>query len=88
VPRDIVAASGTNLASIGCHYGSVWALLNAAVLAAIQEWADRLTRTTTTAIDSGQSRATCPAANSALTLNKRRRRSRPHAALPVSEVFT
>ena len=33
--RDIVAASGTNLASIGYHYGSTKALLNAAVLAAI-----------------------------------------------------
>jgi AcrR family transcriptional regulator len=28
--RDIVAASGTNLASIGCHYGSSQTLLNAA----------------------------------------------------------
>ena len=33
--RDIVAASGTNLASIGYHYGSVTALLNAAVLAVL-----------------------------------------------------
>ena len=36
--RDIVAASGTNLASIGYHYGSVKALLNAAVLAAMDEF--------------------------------------------------
>ena len=36
--RDIVAASGTNLASIGYHYGSVKALLNAAVLAAMEEF--------------------------------------------------
>jgi AcrR family transcriptional regulator len=49
--RDIVAASGTNLASIGYHYGSVRALLNAAVLAAIQEWGDQLARTMTAAID-------------------------------------
>ena len=36
--RDIVAASGTNLASIGYHYGSTKALLNAAVLAAMDEF--------------------------------------------------
>ncbi len=36
--RDIVAASGTNLASIGYHYGSTKALLNAAVLQALDEF--------------------------------------------------
>ena len=36
--RDIVAASGTNLASIGYHYGSTKALLNAAVLAAMEDF--------------------------------------------------
>jgi AcrR family transcriptional regulator len=36
--RDIVAASGTNLASIGYHYGSTRALLNAAVLTAMEEF--------------------------------------------------
>jgi AcrR family transcriptional regulator len=36
--RDIVAASGTNLASIGYHYGSVQALLNAAVVHAMDEF--------------------------------------------------
>jgi AcrR family transcriptional regulator len=40
--RDIVAASGTNLGSIGYHYGSTEALLNAAVLAAIEEWGMQL----------------------------------------------
>jgi AcrR family transcriptional regulator len=40
--RDIVAASGTNLGSIGYHYGSVEALLNAAVLAAVEEWGAQL----------------------------------------------
>jgi AcrR family transcriptional regulator len=35
--RDIVAASGTNLASIGYHYGSTEALLNAAVMQAMDE---------------------------------------------------
>jgi AcrR family transcriptional regulator len=36
--RDIVLASGTNLASIGYHYGSTEALLNAAVIAAMDEF--------------------------------------------------
>lgn len=36
--RDIVAASGTNLASIGYHFGSKDALLNAAMFEAIEEW--------------------------------------------------
>lgn len=39
--RDIVAASGTNLASIGYHYGSKEALLNAALFEAIGEWSDQ-----------------------------------------------
>jgi len=49
--RDIVAASGTNLGSIGYHYGSVEALLNAAVLAAIEEWGEQLTRAMMAGID-------------------------------------
>jgi AcrR family transcriptional regulator len=40
--RDIVAASGTNLASIGYHYGSTKALLNAAVLAALEEFGEQM----------------------------------------------
>ncbi|HEU5011267.1 MAG TPA: TetR/AcrR family transcriptional regulator [Roseiflexaceae bacterium] len=40
--RDIVAASGTNLASIGYHFGSVEALLNAAMIQAIEEWSEAL----------------------------------------------
>jgi AcrR family transcriptional regulator len=36
--RDIVAASGTNLASIGYHYGSTKALLNAAVLQSMEDF--------------------------------------------------
>lgn len=40
--RDLVAASGTNLASIGYHFGSKQALLNAAIEAAFQEWAEQL----------------------------------------------
>lgn len=44
--RDIVAASGTNLASIGYHYGSKEALLNAALMSATEDFGaavDRLT---------------------------------------------
>ena len=42
--RDIVAASGTNLASIGYHFGTKEALLNAAVLEAIDDWGQELER--------------------------------------------
>ncbi|MFD7095667.1 TetR/AcrR family transcriptional regulator [Streptomyces xanthophaeus] len=38
--RDIVSASGTNLASIGYHYGSKDALLTQAFIALIQEWGE------------------------------------------------
>lgn len=41
--RDIVAASGTNLASIGYHYGSKEALLNLAFIKVTEEWGDALT---------------------------------------------
>jgi AcrR family transcriptional regulator len=40
--RDIVAASGTNLASIGYHYGSTKALLNAAVLKALDDFGEQM----------------------------------------------
>jgi AcrR family transcriptional regulator len=42
--RDIVAASGTNLGSIGYHYGSKGALLNAALFQANAEWGEALDR--------------------------------------------
>ncbi len=42
--RDIVAASGTNLGSIGYHYGSTRALLDAAVLAAIGQSVEEIVR--------------------------------------------
>lgn len=42
--RDIVAASGTNLASIGYHFGTKEALLNAAMIEAIDEWGEELQR--------------------------------------------
>ncbi|WP_225799273.1 TetR/AcrR family transcriptional regulator [Streptomyces sp. NK15101] len=40
--RDIVAASGTNLASIGYHYGSKDALLQQAFLTLTEEWGERV----------------------------------------------
>lgn len=40
--RDIAAASGANLASIGYHFGSKEALLNAAVLEVQDEWGDAI----------------------------------------------
>ena len=40
--RDLVAASDTNLASIGYHFGSKAALLNAAIDAAFEEWSEQL----------------------------------------------
>jgi AcrR family transcriptional regulator len=42
--RDLVAASGTNLGSIGYHFGSKEALLNEAIGLALEEWADALVR--------------------------------------------
>jgi AcrR family transcriptional regulator len=42
--RDIVAAAGTSLASIGYHFGSTEALLNAALFEVIGEWGDELQR--------------------------------------------
>jgi AcrR family transcriptional regulator len=38
--RDIVAASDTNLASIGYHFGSKEALLNQAIAMAFEEWTE------------------------------------------------
>ncbi|HSZ14222.1 MAG TPA: TetR/AcrR family transcriptional regulator [Solirubrobacteraceae bacterium] len=38
--RDLVAASDTNLGSIGYHFGSKEALLNEAIGLALEEWAD------------------------------------------------
>ncbi|MER6624959.1 MULTISPECIES: TetR/AcrR family transcriptional regulator [unclassified Streptomyces] len=42
--RDIVEASGANLASIGYHYGTKEALLNAAIMEALEEWVQELKR--------------------------------------------
>ncbi|PZS37030.1 MAG: transcriptional regulator [Pseudonocardiales bacterium] len=40
--RDLVAESDTNLASIGYHFGSKAALLNAAIESAFEDWTDQL----------------------------------------------
>lgn len=40
--RDIVAASGTNLASIGYHFGSKDALLYEALMAIFDRWGDEI----------------------------------------------
>jgi AcrR family transcriptional regulator len=40
--RDLVAASGTNLASIGYHFGSKEALLNEAIGQAFDEWTQQV----------------------------------------------
>src|ERR1700712_773875 len=42
--RDIVTASGTNLASIGYHYGSKEKLLNKALSEATGDWGEQLDR--------------------------------------------
>ncbi|GLY64370.1 TetR/AcrR family transcriptional regulator [Amycolatopsis taiwanensis] len=40
--RDIASAAGVSLASIGYHFGSTKALLNAAVFEAMADWGDKL----------------------------------------------
>jgi AcrR family transcriptional regulator len=42
--RDLVAASGTNLASIGYHFGSKEALLNGAMRQCFDEYIEQITR--------------------------------------------
>jgi AcrR family transcriptional regulator len=42
--RDLVAASGTNLASIGYHFGGKDALLNEAIAAVFDQWIERVER--------------------------------------------
>ncbi|MEN1888177.1 TetR/AcrR family transcriptional regulator [Streptomyces mirabilis] len=43
--RDIVKESGTNLASIGYHYGSKDALLTQAFVELVQEWGEKFAPT-------------------------------------------
>jgi AcrR family transcriptional regulator len=42
--RDIASVSGVSLAAIGYHFGSVEALLNAAMIQSIDEWGQQLGR--------------------------------------------
>ncbi|HEY0575358.1 MAG TPA: TetR/AcrR family transcriptional regulator [Pseudonocardia sp.] len=51
--RDLVAASGTNLASIGYHFGSKEGLLNEAIAASFQEWAERVRALALAAVPDG-----------------------------------
>jgi AcrR family transcriptional regulator len=51
--RDIVAASGTNLASIGYHYGSTQALLNAAVFQAMADFGAEIAQVMRADVDLG-----------------------------------
>ncbi|MFG3252103.1 TetR/AcrR family transcriptional regulator [Streptomyces sp. NPDC048172] len=55
--RDIVAASGTNLASIGYHYGSKDTLMREALFSAMGDWGDEMQRITESAISSTASPA-------------------------------
>ncbi|MDJ1133710.1 TetR/AcrR family transcriptional regulator [Streptomyces iconiensis] len=54
--RDIVQASGTNLASIGYHYGSKDALLREALFAWMGEWADEVEAAVTRQVRPGSTR--------------------------------
>ncbi len=49
--RDIATAAGVSLAAIGYHFGSTEALLNAAMITAIEEWGDEMARALGTAVD-------------------------------------
>ncbi|MER0482831.1 TetR/AcrR family transcriptional regulator [Streptomyces sp. Edi2] len=52
--RDIVAASGANLASIGYHYGSKDALMRQAVIASTEEWGASVTQAPAAADDGAE----------------------------------
>ncbi|MCX5385856.1 TetR/AcrR family transcriptional regulator [Streptomyces sp. NBC_00083] len=58
--RDIVAESGTNLASIGYHYGSKEALLNLAFLKLTEEWGDAVADSREAAGEGGADSADLP----------------------------
>lgn len=51
--RDLVAASNTNLGSIGYHFGSKEALLNEAIGQALEEWCDAIVQTTSADLRTG-----------------------------------
>lgn len=42
--RDITAAAGTSLAAIGYHFGTIEALMNAALHEALEDWGEQLKR--------------------------------------------
>ncbi|MHA7959147.1 TetR/AcrR family transcriptional regulator [Streptomyces sp. L500] len=54
--RDIVAASGANLASIGYHYGSKDALMMEGFLKLTEDWGERITDTLAGAVGAAASR--------------------------------
>ncbi|MEU4210730.1 TetR/AcrR family transcriptional regulator [Streptomyces sp. NPDC026206] len=54
--RDIVAASGANLASIGYHYGSKDVLMMEAFLKLTEDWGERIGRTLEGAAEPGVTR--------------------------------
>ncbi len=49
--RDIAAAAGVSMAAIGYHFGSREALLNAALIQAIDEWGQQTGQTVSSAYD-------------------------------------
>jgi AcrR family transcriptional regulator len=51
--RDLVAASGTNLASIGYHFGSKEALLNQAMMDAFTEYTEKLLALASEPVEAG-----------------------------------
>jgi AcrR family transcriptional regulator len=55
--RDIVTAAGVSLAAIGYHYGTKEALLNTALLQALEEWGEELGRMMAVEADSAASPA-------------------------------
>jgi AcrR family transcriptional regulator len=55
--RDIVTAAGVSLAAIGYHYGNKEALLNTALLQALEEWGEELGRMMAVEADSAASPA-------------------------------
>ena len=53
--RDIVAASNTNLGSIGYHFGTKDALMNAALIQATEEWGAEIGQVLAAEVDAAAS---------------------------------
>ena len=51
--RDIASASGVSLAAIGYHFGSMEALLNAAMIQAIEQWGQEISRALAAEVEIG-----------------------------------